>query len=137
MRVFEQCGVHVARVEPADDETTAGQLPLLASLLRTSVRERNILKELAVRIEDDDGDIGRAQDAEFVRLFEETILALEESHLAIAVVLDWRDRNLAATHGRSRMGWQKRAGRKGGFEVRRMCEIWKGTSPDRRLLKTR
>lgn len=61
-------------------------------------RENGALEQLAVGVEDDDGDVGRTEHAELVRLLEQAILALEERDLAVAVVLDGRDRDLAATH---------------------------------------
>jgi hypothetical protein len=56
------------------------------------------LEEFAVGIEDDDGDVGGAQDAQLVRLLEEPVLALQERHLAVPLVLDRRNRDLASAH---------------------------------------
>lgn len=66
--------------------------------MRETSESEDALEQLAVGVEDDDGHVGRAQDAELVRFFEEAVLALEERDLAVAVVLDGRDRDLAATH---------------------------------------
>jgi hypothetical protein len=54
--------------------------------------------ELLVGAEDEDGDIGRAEDGQLVGLFEETKLALQEGDRAIAVILDGLDLNLPTTH---------------------------------------
>eukprot|EP00967_Tisochrysis_lutea_P096817 scaffold141984_cov31-Tisochrysis_lutea.AAC.1 len=55
---------------------------------------------LVVCGEDDDRNIGVAQDGELSRLLHDTQLALGERHLAMTVILDPRDLNLTAARGR-------------------------------------
>lgn len=59
---------------------------------RTGTTQRvDSLEELPGRVEDDDGDLSRAEDGQFVRFLEEAILSLGEGDGSIPVVDDRRD----------------------------------------------
>jgi hypothetical protein len=57
--------------------------------------------ELAVRGEDDDADVGVAEDGELPGLFEQPGAALAEGHLPVHRVLDAPQLHLAPRHGRA------------------------------------
>lgn len=47
-----------------------------------------VLEELVVRVEDDDGDLAVAEDAQLVGLLHEAELPLREGHLTVSLVGD-------------------------------------------------
>ncbi len=57
-----------------------------------------VLEELVVRVEDDDGDLAVAEDAQLVGLLHEAELPLREGHLTVTFVGDPGNRNLLAAH---------------------------------------
>ena len=57
-----------------------------------------VLVELPFRGEDDDGDLGVAEDGDLVRLLEQPVAALGEGHLTVYLVLYPLQLHLAATH---------------------------------------
>lgn len=69
------------------------------AVLAFAAVDMDSLEEFPIRIEDDDGDVGRAQNSQLVRLLEEAVLPFQERDLAVPLVLDRGDRDLAATHG--------------------------------------
>lgn len=77
-------------------------------LIDISTRE---FKQLARTIEDDDGDVGRAEDAQLVGFLEEAVLALEKGDGTVAIVRDGCDRDLASAHAD---GWVVENGERGG-----------------------
>lgn len=56
------------------------------------------LVEAAARGEDDERDLGVAEDGELVRLLEQAVAALGEGHLPVYLVLNPLQLHLAATH---------------------------------------
>jgi hypothetical protein len=63
-------------------------------------RVGGILVELSLGGEDDDGDLGVAEDGDLVRLLEEAIAPLGEGHLPVYLVLYPLQLHLPATHRR-------------------------------------
>ena len=59
-----------------------------------------VLIELALGGEDDDGDLGVAEDGDLVRLLEQPVPALGEGHLSVYLVLYPLQLHLAAPHRR-------------------------------------
>jgi hypothetical protein len=57
------------------------------------------LEELAAVGEDDEGDLGVAEDGELVRLLEQAVAALGEGDLAVDLVLDPLQLHPAPPHG--------------------------------------
>jgi hypothetical protein len=57
-----------------------------------------VLVELPFRGEDDDGDLGVAEDGDLVRLLEQPVAALGEGDLPVYLVLYPLQLHLAATH---------------------------------------
>ena len=57
-----------------------------------------VLEELVVRVEDDDGDLAVAEDAQLVGLLHEAELPLREGHLTVTLVGDPGNRNLLTSH---------------------------------------
>lgn len=67
---------------------------------RCVLRLGGVLVELSLWREDDDGDLGVAEDGDLVRLLEEAIAALGEGHLPVDLVLYPLQLHLAAPHRR-------------------------------------
>jgi hypothetical protein len=59
----------------------------------------NKLVKLLIVTENYDGDIAFAEDPEFIGLFEQAVLPLLKCDGPVAVIIDWRNLNLSATHG--------------------------------------
>ena len=66
---------------------------------------RGVLVELPFRGEDDDGDLGVAEDGDLVRLLEQPAAALGEGHLPVYLVLYPLQLHLAPTHP-DRSSWK-------------------------------
>lgn len=59
-----------------------------------------IFIELVIGIENNEGNLALAEDAEFHGLFDQSVPSLVERHVTIAVVLDGLDFNLSSSHVR-------------------------------------
>ena len=57
-----------------------------------------VLEQLVVGVEDDDGDLAVAEDAQLVRFLHQTELPLGERHLTIPLVRDSLDGYFLSTH---------------------------------------
>ena len=57
------------------------------------------MKQFTLRVEDDEGDLTVAEDAQLVGLLHQAELPLRERHLTVALVADARDLDFLPTHG--------------------------------------
>jgi len=100
-------------------QPTAHRLQAMQNIVNIS---RRVLVELLVGTKNDNGDVDRAQDRQFMGLFEEAALALEKGP-ARRVVSIASVRRVGRVAARSSVGWAVLVGRCGSYTERFLSSL--------------